>query len=202
MHSPRVTTSVEWVANVTRLSRHPGPRPPSRGRPRPARGCGTVHRHADRAGACSTPVGSPSPMSHPPSPTPIAPAAMRPGVVGRDDPGREQRDVRERATKLRQVARPDAQAGKSFTALAPACQAASTSVGVSAPGRQGTPALDAPFDDGLVDVRHDDEGRALMRGLPSGIHAQHCTGPDETPGRTTPPGRRRDRRSSAPPGAR
>ena len=86
------------------------------------------------------PAGSPSPMSHEPRPTATAPARMKSGAVSTVTPpvgssgmcGNGPRNSRTNAG-------PATEAGKSFTAEAPARQAARISVGVNAPGRNGIP---------------------------------------------------------------
>ena len=76
---------------------------------------------------------------------------------------------------------PTGPAGKSFTTTAPARQAVSASVGVNAPGTQGTPrAAIAPISAG-VGVRADDIGRARRERRLGGLDVEHRSRPDQHP---------------------
>ena len=61
------------------------------------------------------------------------------GRLRRDAAGRDERDIRECPRHSRTNDGPSAEAGKSFTAAAPARQAVRISVGVAAPGNVGMP---------------------------------------------------------------
>src|SRR3989441_5830896 len=77
--------------------------------------------------------------SSPPTATAAAPALMNSGVVSRFTPpvGTKSTWGNGPLRALMYLGPPTGPAGKILTMSAPACQAATTSVGVSAPGKQG-----------------------------------------------------------------
>ena len=92
------------------------------------------------AARASTSAGSPLPVSQLPMPTATAPAAMKAGAVSAVTPPVGTSGISRSGPRTsRTNAGPTADAGKSFTAAAPARHAARISVGVNAPGSAGMP---------------------------------------------------------------
>src|SRR5437763_110830 len=129
-----------------------------------AKGCNTTHSGLDAAGEVSvyrglcapgqrgavtaatycrafSAISAGEPLTRSaPTPSAIAPAAMKSAAVFSEMPpvGISSICGRGALTDLRYAAPPTAPAGKTFTASAPAFQAVTISVGVSAPGKTGT----------------------------------------------------------------